>query len=86
MQYAGRAIVELSNTKEVTTKKGDKMLLGQAFDGRKELKFVIFPSSYQKIPFQIETDGLYLTFGKIEKNSNDGTYEYNIIEVKERIR
>lgn len=86
MQFNSRVIVELSMMKEIITKKSEKMLLGQAFDGTKSLKFVIFPSSYKKLKINLDQDGLYLTYGRIEKNNTNNMYEYNINDVIEKIR
>ena len=39
----------IENIKEITTKKNQKMLVGNITDNSKDLDFVIFPDDYSKI-------------------------------------
>lgn len=79
-------IVEFSDIKEIKTKKGDLMLLGNVSDGKRTIKLVIFPYTYSNIKNKVSLDGLYLTKGKLSYNSNYNNYEYQLEDIYERIR
>lgn len=82
---SAKVIVEFSDIKEIKTKKGDLMLMGSVCDGKRTIKLVIFPYTYNNVKNRVSLDGLYLTKGKLSYNSNYNNYEYQLEDIYERI-
>lgn len=61
-------IVEFSNIREITTKKGEKMLVGNLTDSFIELPFVIFPKTYA-MHNNILLNKLYIINGSFNKDN-----------------
>lgn len=79
-----RLIVAISEYKEITTKKNDKMLVGHIEDLSTTKKFVIFPNAFSQLSAPLKRDVLYYVLGKLEKdNKNEESFNiYKIAEVK----
>lgn len=67
-QRESRLLVELTDFKEITTKKKQKMLIGRLSDNTGEKSFVIFPKVYQTLP-PLAKDQLYLVLGILNKDN-----------------
>ncbi len=63
-----RLLVELIDCKEITTKKKEKMMVGQMEDQTARTSFVIFPNVYNSLSEHLMKDKLYLVLGILEKN------------------
>jgi DNA polymerase-3 subunit alpha len=61
----------LSNTKIVTTKKGDAMFVGNFEDVTSSIEFVAFPKSYEKFKSLLHDDAVIRIIGKLDRR-NDG--------------
>ncbi|MCE2850373.1 MAG: DNA polymerase III subunit alpha [Roseiflexaceae bacterium] len=61
----------LSNTKIVTTKKGDAMFVGNFEDVTSSIEFVAFPKSYEKFKALLHDDAVIRIIGKLDRR-NDG--------------
>ena len=86
LNYDSRFIIEFVELKEIKTKKAESMALGMVFDGKTSLRLVIFPNIYDKVKKLIDKDGLFLSVGKIVKSNTSGEYEYQLIDIIEKIR
>ena len=65
-------IVFVENTKEITTKKGDKMLIFQGSDEERVIDFIIFPKTYEEF-FDVKKGYVLKIYGHIEKRN--GLYQ-----------
>ncbi len=78
-------IVEFSDIKEITTKKGDKMLVGNLTDSFIELPFVIFPKTYA-MHNNIMLNKLYIINGSFNKdNYNKLNISINNLKLLDKI-
>lgn len=75
-----RLVVAISEYKEITTKKNDKMLVGHFEDLSSNKRFVIFPNTYSTLDKPIKKDSLYYVLGKLEMdNKNEETF--NVLKI-----
>ena len=68
----GNFIIMVENCKEITTKKGLKMMFFTGSDEERVVEFTIFPNTYQEY-FDLKKGDILKVFGKIEKRN--GTYQ-----------
>lgn len=61
----------LSNTRTVTTKKGDAMFVGNFEDITSSIEFVAFPKAYEKFKSLLHDDAVIRIIGKLDRR-NDG--------------
>ena len=71
-------ILEFKAAKEIKTKDGNAMLVGEVFDGQTQISCVIFPQSYSLVSNIIETGRLYKAFGRLIFNDKKNAYEFQI--------
>lgn len=67
----GNYLLSFENVKEIKTKNGDMMLVGNVTNNKVSLDCVIFPSSYKELHLKITTDVLYIVNGKIGYNRDN---------------
>ena len=60
----------ISNLKEITTKKGDKMAFIQVEDDKDNIEVILFPSVYDGLKNSLNTDGCFVFRGKLDKANN----------------
>lgn len=80
-KYLGKTInviVEFTEIKEITTKKGEKMLVGKIYDEKIELNMVIFPRVYENYMNQVKPSCIYLIKGKIVYDNEREQYQFFI--------
>lgn len=79
-KQVSRCVVYISDVREITTKKNDKMLIGSLEDDSIVKRFVIFPKIYRTLDMQIEKNNMYLILGVLDKdNRNDDSISINRI-------
>ncbi len=66
-----RTLASILNYKLITTKKNEKMLVGELTDDEVIYKFTIFPSVYQEFNIKIDKGTIYLILGRLEKDNKN---------------
>ncbi|MCR5113945.1 MAG: DNA polymerase III subunit alpha [Acholeplasmatales bacterium] len=85
LQYNQRAtlLCAFSKISEVRTKaKNELMLVGDLYDIDGEVRYIIFPSTLEKLPFKPITNKLYIVTGLLKKDNRDED-SFNIYEINE---
>ena len=72
-------IVLVEGIREITTKKGDKMLFFRGSDEERVIEFIVFPKTYQDY-FDIRKGYILKVLGKIEKRN--GNYQVIVSKIK----
>ena len=63
-------IAAFSDLREITTKKGERMVLGMLEDETRNIKFTIFPRIYEKLPYGVLVKNkLYVLRGILEEDN-----------------
>ena len=63
-------IAAFSDLREITTKKGERMVLGMLEDDARNIKFTIFPRIYEKLPYGVLVKNkLYVLRGILEEDN-----------------
>lgn len=62
----------LTNIKEITTKRGEKMAFLEGNDSSGEISVTIFPQLYRQIRKNLMVNHCFLLFGKVEKSKYNG--------------
>jgi DNA polymerase-3 subunit alpha len=75
-EHEGRAVViggAITETREITTKNGQKMAFVKLEDEHGEIEAILFPSAYQQTIGLWERDRVVIIRGKISSKGRDGT-------------
>ena len=74
-----KVIIVVSDTHEITTKKGDKMLFFKGSDEERVMDFTLFPKEYEKY-FNIKKNNILKVYGKVEKRN--GNYQIIVSKIE----
>lgn len=75
-------LIEFREIKELKTKKNDRMAVGQIYDSRVELAFVMFPKVYEIYKTILNIGSLYLANARLEYDEKYAKYQLNISSLK----
>jgi len=65
INYEITTLIQFDNIKELKTKKGDIMAVGNISDGRVQIDFVLFPKEYEIFKLVLDKESLFLAKGKL---------------------
>lgn len=78
-----RTIIQFKYIKEINTKNGQRMIIGDIYDGKSVITGIIFPRVYEAYKNIIEYDKLFVSYGRLGFNNEKNKYEFIIEELRE---